>query len=101
GFNRNIVIWPLLMAGLFALASGSAAAQGDQYPSKPIRMIVPFSAGGPTDLAARLVADRLSKAWNQTVVVESRPGGGSTIGTAAVAQAAPDGYTVLFGPSSA
>ncbi len=63
--------------------------------------MVPFAAGGPTDLAARLIADKLSKTWGQTVVVENRPGGGSMIGSAAVAQSAPDGHTVLFGPSSA
>ena len=62
---------------------------------------MPFAAGGPTDIAARLVADKLSKAWGQSVVVESRPGGGSMIGSAAVAQSSPDGYTILFGPSSA
>ena len=64
-------------------------------------MIVPFAAGGPTDLGARLVADYLSKLWGQSVVVESRPGGGTVIGTVAVAQAPSDGYTLLFGPSSA
>jgi tripartite-type tricarboxylate transporter receptor subunit TctC len=64
-------------------------------------MIVPFAAGGPTDLGARLVADYLSKLWGQSVVVESRPGGGTVIGTVAVAQAPADGYTLLFGPSSA
>jgi tripartite-type tricarboxylate transporter receptor subunit TctC len=83
-----------------SLVYGAAAAQENQYPSRSVHFIVPFAAGGPTDLAARLVADGLSKRWGQTVVVESRPGGGATIGTAAVADAKPDGYTLLFGPSS-
>jgi len=91
----------LLVAAMVAALPAAAAAQSDQYPARSMRMLVPFAAGGPTDIAARLVADQLSKAWGQTVIVESRPGGGSTIGTAAVAQASPDGYTVLFGPSSA
>ena len=79
---------------------GVCIAESDNYPSS-VRMIVPFAAGGPTDLGARLVADYLSKSWGQSVVVESRPGGGTVIGTVAVAQAPADGYTLLFGPSSA
>jgi tripartite-type tricarboxylate transporter receptor subunit TctC len=105
---RSIVsIAPKATCGFFSaglavcLTSSFCVAQQDNYPSRTVRMIVPFAAGGPTDLGARLVADHLSKVWGQSVVVESRPGGGSVIGTAAVAQATADGYTVLFGPSSA
>ena len=91
----------LIAAGFaFGLMSSVCVAQ-DNYPSRSVRMIVPFAAGGPTDLGARLVADHLSKAWGQSVVVESRPGGGTVIGTVAVVQAPADGYTLLFGPSSA
>ncbi len=88
----------LAAAGVvFGAMSGICVAQPDNYPSRSVRMIVPFAAGGPTDLGARLVADYLSKLWGQSVVVESRPGGGTVIGTVAVAQAPADGYTLLFG----
>jgi tripartite-type tricarboxylate transporter receptor subunit TctC len=95
------VTWALLICGCTVFVPVAGVAQDDSYPSRSVRMIVPFAAGGPTDVAARLVADKLTKVWGQPVVVESRPGGGSMIGSAAVAQSAPDGYTLLFGPSSA
>ena len=93
----------IIVAAAFSFGAMSSVciAQSDNYPSRSVRMIVPFAAGGPTDLGARLVADYLSKLWGQSVVVESRPGGGTVIGTVAVAQAPADGYTLLFGPSSA
>jgi tripartite-type tricarboxylate transporter receptor subunit TctC len=72
---------------------GAASAQ--VYPTKQIDLIVPFVAGGTTDNIARLIAQRFTESWSQTVVVNNRPGAGSTIGTAAVAKAAPDGHTLL------
>lgn len=77
---------------VFALAGG-AAAQG-QWPSKTVRMIVPFPPGSSPDLVARMLNDRLATALGQSVVVENRPGAGGMVGTGAVAKAAPDGYTI-------
>jgi tripartite-type tricarboxylate transporter receptor subunit TctC len=83
----------LLAIGLVAVAGTEASAQG--YPSKPVRMIVPFGAGGPADVYARVLAQHLSEALKQNFVVENRPGAGAIIGTEAVAKSAPDGYTLL------
>jgi tripartite-type tricarboxylate transporter receptor subunit TctC len=82
----------VLMAAPLPLAG---AADAQTFPSRPIRVIVPQSAGGSTDLAARLVMPRLADALNQSVVVDNRPGAGSLNGTEIVANAAPDGYTLL------
>jgi len=87
----SVVMRSVLVVGIGTVSSAVSIAQTDQYPSRTVRMVVPFAAGGPTDIAARLVASHLSKAWEQPVVVEARPGGGSVVGTAAVAQAEPDG----------
>jgi tripartite-type tricarboxylate transporter receptor subunit TctC len=82
----------LLAAALCALAMGESAAQG--FPSKPIRLVVPFPPGGPTDAFARLLANRLQDTWKQPVIVESKPGAGTVVGTDFVAKAAPDGHTL-------
>ena len=75
---------------------GSASAQAQAYPSKPIKMIVPFPAGGTTDIVARLVAQRMSESMGQPVVVENKGGAGGAIGADIVAKAPPDGYTLLM-----
>ncbi len=84
----------LVSAGL--LATCAARAVADDYPSRPVRVIVPFGAGGPTDVYTRAIAEELHKALHQPFVMENRPGAGTTIGTDLVAKAAPDGYTLLM-----
>ena len=81
-----------------ALFAAGAAAQ--TYPAKPIRVIVPYAAGGNTDFTARAIADRLTPVFKQQVIVDNRPGGATNIGSEAVAKAAPDGYTLLMGGAS-
>ena len=89
-------------AALGALAAAALAtpAAAQTYPDKPIRMVIAFAAGGPTDVVGRLLAPRLSEILGQQVVVENKPGATGNIGTAMVADARPDGYTILFSAST-
>jgi tripartite-type tricarboxylate transporter receptor subunit TctC len=87
-----------LLGALLAAGAGAAAAQA--YPVKPLRLIVPFAPGGPNDLLGRLVGQKLTEAWGQSVVIENRGGAGGTVGLDVAAKSAPDGYTLAMGGTS-
>jgi tripartite-type tricarboxylate transporter receptor subunit TctC len=87
-----------LLGGLLFATCGLLHAQS--YPDKPVRFVVPFAPGGPTDIIARLLSQKLSDVWKQPVVVENRPGAGGNVGAAQVVKSVPDGYTVLINTSS-
>jgi tripartite-type tricarboxylate transporter receptor subunit TctC len=84
------------------LAAGGASAQNPaaNYPNKPIRFVVPYTAGGTTDILARIIAAKLTESWGQHVLVDNRPGAGGNIGTDLIAKADPDGYTIVMGAIS-
>ena len=88
------------LACALCLVSGAAGAQATAYPDHPVRVIVPFSAGGGTDIIARVVGQKLTERWGQPVIVENRTGANGNIGARLVAQAKPDGYTILGGSSA-
>jgi tripartite-type tricarboxylate transporter receptor subunit TctC len=77
------------------MATASLAQSADKYPDKPIKIIVPFAPGGSVDIVARVIGQKMTEAWGQTVVIETRPGAGTMIGTQAAAKADPDGYTLI------
>ncbi len=81
------------------LCSALSTAHAQNYPSKTVRLIVPFAAGGSTDIIGRVLAQKLTEAWGQQVIVDNRPGGSTVIGTDIVAKAAPDGHTLLVTPA--
>jgi tripartite-type tricarboxylate transporter receptor subunit TctC len=85
------------LALAIALPGIAVQAHAQAYPSQPIKIIVPFTAGGTTDILARTIGQKLSEAWRQPVIVENRPGAGGNIGADVVAKAKPDGYTILMG----
>ncbi len=91
-YGRRAVIAGLLAGALSAFGP----AQAQQYPSRPVTMVVPFAAGGPTDVLARTLAVAMTKHLGQTVVVENTVGAGGTIAANRVAKATPDGYTVFI-----
>ncbi len=85
-------------AAVLAVAAGQALAQ--DYPARTVRIVVPYAAGGNTDIVTRLIAQHLTTAWGQQVIVDNRAGGATNIGSAMVARAQPDGYTLLMGGAS-
>jgi tripartite-type tricarboxylate transporter receptor subunit TctC len=86
---------------LLAAATGAAAQSTADFPSRPVKLLVPFAAGGPTDVVARILADLLSARWGgQSVVIENRPGAGTIVATAALAKSPADGYTMLVATNS-
>jgi tripartite-type tricarboxylate transporter receptor subunit TctC len=85
----------LAIAALFAAMFAAPGRAADNYPDHKVRVIVPFAAGGPTDVIGRMVAERLSDAWGQQLYVENMPGAGGNIGVEAAGRAAPDGYTIV------
>src|SRR5436309_16039979 len=91
GFTRD-----LTTSALFVLVMSGAPAAA-QYPNKPITIIVPFAAGGPTDVVARLVGDHMSRTLGQPIIVENIGGAGGTLGMTRAAQAQADGYTIAIG----
>jgi tripartite-type tricarboxylate transporter receptor subunit TctC len=86
-----------LLAGAAALAFARAGLAQPAYPAKPIRLVVPFTPGGTSDILGRSIGQELTKAWGQPVVIDNVPGAGGSIGSDRVAKAAPDGYTLLMG----
>src|SRR5688500_11093644 len=93
--NSQLTLHPFVGV-LLALIAGATFAQ---YPVKPVRVVVPYAAGGPLDEVARVMGPRLTEIWGQQVLVDNRVGAGGSIGTEVVARAAPDGYTLLLGNS--
>src|SRR5262245_59075812 len=100
--RRHLMVLATVHAFAPALLPQEGQAQTAQagFPNKPIRLIVPVAAGGPTDIVARMLAERLSERWGQQVVIENKGGAGTNIGNEYVARADPDGYTILFATAS-
>jgi tripartite-type tricarboxylate transporter receptor subunit TctC len=95
--RKWVMIWTLPIVALIGGITALAPALAQDYPSRPITLVVPYAAGGGNDVMARTVADKMSKSLGQQIVVDNRPGAGGNIATRQVAKAAPDGYTLVIG----
>src|ERR1051325_11663027 len=95
--RQRFVTGSVEAAALLLMVAGIAGARAEDYPSRTVTMIVPFAAGGPADVTARIVADIFTRHLGQKFVVENAVGAGGTLGTLRAARAAPDGYTILSG----
>ena len=96
--TKNRLIQRLLTCAALSLATvATPSLAQSKYPDRPVKIIVGFAPGGPTDIVARLIGSRLEKALGQPFVVENKPGGGSNIGSQEAARAKPDGYTLFLG----
>ena len=101
--HLGTILKSIVALAMLAMLAGlplAHAAGAVEYPANPVRIIIPYPPGGAGDLVARYVAARLTEKWGKAVVMENRPGGGTVIGATAVAQAAPDGYTLLYTANS-
>ncbi len=95
--TRKLGRRPLIQAVALAIAMAAGGAMAQAWPSKPVSLVVPFPAGGTTDVLARALAEKLTQSLGQTVIVENKPGAGATLGADYVAKSKPDGYTLLVG----
>ena len=86
-----------VLAGLIALVAFIATARADKFPSHPITIVVPFSAGGPSDAMTRILAERMQRTLGETILIENVTGAGGSLGVGRVVRSAPDGYTIGFG----
>ena len=92
----NILALALALLLLLPVASANAQEAAAAFPSRPLKIVVPFPAGGPSDVLARMIGEKMSEDWNQTVVIENRPGANTVLAAQQVAKAPPDGYTLLM-----
>src|SRR5207253_1501926 len=99
--NRRILVAALTSAAVLSVAASGAAQTPDDYPSRPIRIIVPQAAGSGVDLQARVLAQKMGDLWGHQGIVENRAGANAIVGMEAGAKAQPDGYTLIYAPVSA